>query len=213
MQVNSFSLGPLGTNCYIVSHQSSCLIFDPSGEPDVIKEFIEEEKLTPQAILLTHAHFDHIGALDELRHAYNIDVYLHPNEKNWLETPNLNRSNVFFGDNGSIQTEAPDVLLTEGNLSIAPFEFEVVHTPGHSPGSATFMFKEAGFIISGDVLFHNGVGRTDLPEGSMEELAHSISTKLYPLPDETQVYAGHNIPTTIGQEKYENPFTLQFYQP
>lgn len=213
MQVNSFSLGPLGTNCYIVSHQNSCLIFDPSGEPEVIKQFIEEENLTPQGILLTHAHFDHIGALHELRHTYNVDVYLHPNEKNWLETAELNRSTVFFGENGSIQTEAPDVLLTEGSLTIAPFKFEVIHTPGHSPGSATFIFKEDGFIISGDVLFHNGVGRTDLPEGNMEELAHSISTKLYRLPDETQVYAGHNIPTTIGQEKHENPFTLQFYQP
>lgn len=213
MQVHSFSLGPLGTNCYIVSHQGSCLIFDPSGEPEVIKNFIEEENLTPQAILLTHAHFDHIGALHDLRYTYNVDVYLHANEKNWLETPNLNRSNAFFGDSGSITTEAPDKLLTEGELTIGLFDMQVVHTPGHSPGSATFIFKEENFIISGDVLFHNGVGRTDLPEGSMDELAQSISAKLYTLADDTQVYPGHNIPTTIGQEKYENPFTLQFYQP
>ncbi|HLQ95807.1 MAG TPA: MBL fold metallo-hydrolase [Pseudogracilibacillus sp.] len=213
MQVHSFSLGPLGTNCYIVSHQDSCLIFDPSGEPEVIKNFIEEENLTPQAILLTHAHFDHIGALHDLRYTYNVDVYLHSNEKNWLETPNLNRSNVFFGESGSIITEAPDKLLTEGELIIGPFEMEVIHTPGHSPGSATFIFKDENFIISGDVLFHNGVGRTDLPEGSMDELAQSISQKLYTLADDTQVYPGHNVPTTIGQEKHENPFTLQFYQP
>src|SRR5699024_4828119 len=155
MQVNSFSLGPLGTNCYIVSHQNSCLIFDPSGEPEVFKQFIEEENLTPQGILLTHAHFDHIGALHELRHTYNVDVYLHPNEKNWLETAELNRSTVLFGENGSIQTGEPAVLLTEGSLTIVPVKFEVIHPPSQFSGSATFVFREDGFIIRGDVLLHN----------------------------------------------------------
>src|SRR5699024_12605707 len=108
MQVNSFSLGPLGTNCYIVSHQNSCLIFDPSGEPEVIKQFIEEENLTPQGILLTHAHFDHIGALHELRHTYNVDGYLHRNEKNWLETAELKRLTLLFVYKVSIKTEGYD---------------------------------------------------------------------------------------------------------
>src|SRR5699024_474523 len=98
MKVASFSLGPLGTNCYIVQHGSNCLIFDPSGESQVIIDYIEKEKLTPQAILLTHAHFDHIGALDVPRKEYNLSVYLHESESAWLENPTLNRSSLYFGE-------------------------------------------------------------------------------------------------------------------
>lgn len=213
MNVERLSLGPLGTNCYIVSKDDNCLIFDPSGESEVIIQYVEENKLTPKAILLTHAHFDHIGALHVLRNKYNLNVYLHENEKDWLEDPNLNRSNVFFGETGAIRTAKPEKILAEGKLQIAGFEMNIVHTPGHSPGSVTFIFADKQFIISGDVLFPMGVGRTDLPEGSMEQLAESIVTKLYQLPDEYTVYPGHNVTTTIGREKHENLYTLQFFQP
>lgn len=209
MFVKTFSLGPLGTNCYIVHDQDQCLIFDPSGEAEIIKKYIEKEQLTPKAILLTHAHFDHIGALHDLRHMYNLDVYLHENEKSWLEDSKLNRSIHFFGEQAVISTDAPDQILSEGPLEIGHFTFKAIHTPGHSPGSVTFIFSEDQFIISGDVLFHHGIGRTDLPEGSMEQLISSIS-RLYLLPDNYTVYAGHNIATTIGAEKKENPYTLHF---
>lgn len=212
MQVQSLSLGPLGTNCYIISKEKQCVIIDPSGEPDKIIHNISESNLTPKAILLTHAHFDHIGALDTIRKKYNIEVYLHEKESEWLKNPALNRSSIFFGNEGAISTEDPEQLLSEGKIQIGAFTIDVLHTPGHSPGSVTFIFEDEPFIVSGDVLFQQGIGRTDLPEGSLEQLAQSIVTKLYSLPDDFTVYPGHGMNTTIGIEKASNPFTLQFFK-
>ncbi|MFD2133545.1 MBL fold metallo-hydrolase [Pseudogracilibacillus auburnensis] len=211
MEIQTLSLGPLGTNCYIVSKNNECLIFDPGGDANLIVQYVTKNKLTPKAILLTHAHFDHIGAVDLLRKKYAISVYLHENEKDWLDDPSLNRSSLFFGRDGGIKTEKPEHILTEGTIQIGAFSIEVIHTPGHSPGSVTFIFKEEKLIVSGDVLFQQGIGRTDLPEGSINELANSIVTKLYTLPNECIVYPGHGPNTTIGSEKASNPFTRQFY--
>lgn len=212
LQVKSMSLGPLGTNCYIVSHDHEAIIFDPSGEAEKIISYLEDSNLKPLAILLTHAHFDHIGALDEVRKHYDIDVYLHEAEADWLVDPELNRSSLYFPESNWIQTELPEKQVDEGTLSIGPFKMDVVHTPGHSPGSVTYIFHEQEFIVSGDVLFRLGIGRTDLPGGSIEQLAKSIVHHLYSLPDQFKVFAGHNIQTTIGTEKHENPYTRQFYK-
>lgn|SRR5699024_3799223 len=212
MKVKTFSLGPLGTNCYILSKDHACLIVDPGGDSNIIKDYITTNALTPSAILLTHAHFDHIGAVDDIRKEYNLDVYLHASEKEWLEDASLNRSDIFMGVANGYTTEAPDVLLVEGELQIDTFSMKVVHTPGHSPGSVTFIFEDEKCIVSGDVLFQRGIGRTDLPEGSMEQLAESIVSKLYTLDDHYDVYPGHGPATNIGDEKRMNPFTLQFYR-
>lgn len=213
MEVKTLSLGPLGTNCYILSKGHTCLIVDPGGDAAMIKKYLSTNDLSPEAILLTHAHFDHIGAVDEIRKKYNLDVYLHKAEKDWLEDPALNRSDLFMGAAGAYKTDAPDVLLDEGTLRLGEFLMQVVHTPGHSPGSVTFIFEEEGCIVSGDVLFQRGIGRTDLPEGSMEQLAQSIVTKLYALDGHYEVYPGHGPKTNIADEKQMNPFTLQFYRP
>lgn len=210
MHIQTLSLGPLGTNCYIITKGKACLIVDPGGNPDVIENYVTKHELAPQAILLTHAHFDHIGAVDALRKKYALDVYLHDQEKEWLKNPHLNRSSLFLGENGAIITEHPEHLLGEGELQIGEFTMHILHTPGHSPGSVTFVFPNEQFIVSGDVLFQQGIGRTDLPEGSIEQLAKSIMTKLYTLPDEFVVYPGHGPKTRIGEEKQTNPFTLQF---
>src|SRR5699024_7443219 len=121
------------------------------GEPEKVITFIEENKLQPLAILLTHAHFDHIGAVDSIRKQYKIDVYLHKNEKDWLNNPELNRSAVYFGEDGAIRTAAPDYDVKVRPLKIGPFEMDVIHTPGHSPGSVTYIFHDKACIVSGDV--------------------------------------------------------------
>lgn len=210
MIIETFSLGSLGTNCYIISKEHNCLIVDPGGDPEIIEKYLKDHDLKPQAILLTHAHFDHIGAVDEIRKKYEIDVYLHENEQHWLEDATLNRSALFL--DGGFTTTKPEKILTPGKLTIGSFTCDVVHTPGHSPGSVSFIFNDQKFIVSGDVLFNRGIGRTDLPEGSIDQLANSIVTHLYTLPDDMIVYPGHGPSTVIGDEKRNNPFTLQFYR-
>lgn len=212
MNIETLSLGPLGTNCYIISKKEKCLIVDPGGDAEIIADFLKENQLQPEAILLTHAHFDHIGAVDELRKKFNLEVYLHENERDWLENANLNRSSFFFGESAAITTDPPEHMLKPGSLTIGPFTFEVKYTPGHSPGSVSFIFDEEKFVVSGDVLFHQGIGRTDLPGGSIEQLADSIVNVLYQLPDDFEVFPGHGPSTFIGDEKDTNPFTLQFYR-
>lgn len=204
MQIQRMSLGPLGTNCYIIYDQSKALIVDPGGDADQVIAYLLQETLTPSAILLTHAHFDHIGAVNKLRKHFNINVYLHENEADWLEEPRLNGSYRFVGE--EISTSRPDGLLVPGKMQVSSFEFEVVHTPGHSPGSVSFIFHKEQLVFSGDVLFQQGIGRTDLIGGSMEQLEASIRTQLYTLDDKYTVYPGHGPKTSIGQEKRNNPY-------
>jgi len=198
------SLGELGTNCYIVYDENNALIVDPGGDPEKVIVFLESQNVKPQAILLTHAHFDHIGGVDTLRKHFNIDVYLHENEAEWLGEPSLNRSTAFTRK--EIKTGRPDHFLEPGKMNLSTFKFDVIHTPGHSPGSVSFIFTDEAFIISGDVLFQQGIGRTDLPGGSMEQLEKSIRQSLYSLEDTFIVYPGHGSYTTIGAEKRNNPF-------
>ena len=210
MKIKTLSLGPLGTNCYIVSDKKNALVFDPGGDAEQIVDYLKKEELNLEAIVLTHAHFDHIGGVDYLRKEYDVKVYMHEKESDWLENPDLNRSILFLGPDAGIKTNKPEELLQEGEYELGNFKFEVAHTPGHSPGSISFIFKEHDCVISGDVLFHHGIGRTDLPGGSIEELATSILNKLYTLPDNFVVYPGHGTSTTIGIEKSTNPYTNQF---
>ncbi|KPH71775.1 MBL fold metallo-hydrolase [Oceanobacillus caeni] len=204
MEVLTLSLGPLGTNCYIIISAGEALIIDPGGEASKVIEMLTSKNATPKAILLTHAHFDHIGAVEDLRNHYNIEVYLHENERDWLLDPQLNGSFKFVGN--EIKTEKPEHYLSEGNLTISSFIFEVRHTPGHSPGSVSFVFEKEQWVFGGDVLFYGGVGRTDLLGGDMSQLIQSIQNKFYSLPDDFTVYPGHGPKTSILFEKSNNPF-------
>ncbi|MCY8232951.1 MBL fold metallo-hydrolase [Priestia filamentosa] len=204
------SLGPVGTNCYVVANEKKeCLIFDPSAEGHKIMALIKEKGLKPQAILLTHAHFDHIGALDEVRDRFDVPVYVHKKEKDWLGDPSKNAS-ASFPLGPVTAKEATNLWDVEGEKTIGNFSFSVLETPGHTPGSVSYVFKEDDFVISGDVLFAGSIGRTDLPGGNHEELLESIHKKMLTLGETMLVLSGHGEETTIEREMDSNPFLNGF---
>lgn len=204
MNLHVMSLGPIGTNCYIVYEGEHAIIIDPGAEPNKILDFLTQKNLKVEAILLTHAHFDHIGALEEVRNHTGAKVYLHEQELSWLSDPQLNGSQKLIGN--EIVAHDADAVLTSGEMELATFSFTVLHTPGHSPGSVSFLFEKDQFIISGDVLFYQGIGRTDLPGGNLDVLISTIQEKLYRIGDHYTVYPGHGSKTSIRQEKLHNPF-------
>lgn len=189
-------------NCYIIYEGNKALIVDPGFEPDKISAEIDHLGVTPAAILLTHCHFDHIGALEAIRSRYSIPVYVSPLEQEWLVDPTLN-----FSANREQPVSARPAEFefeTLKTYDINGLTFNVLPTPGHSPGSVSFIFDD--FAVVGDALFKGSIGRTDLPYGDTEQLLAGIKEQLFTLPDETPVYSGHGEPTTIGHEKRTNPF-------
>jgi glyoxylase-like metal-dependent hydrolase (beta-lactamase superfamily II) len=206
-------LGPIQTNCYLVyNEQKECLIFDPGEEPNRLLQFIQQKGLVPRAILLTHAHFDHIGAADALRDHYRINLYQHSLERKWLEDASFNGS-IFFSPNSPMRLRVADEFIEqEGEFELHGFKFTIFHTPGHSPGSISYYFEEERIVISGDVLFKEGIGRTDLPGGDERTLLRSIHTKLLTLPEDTLVLSGHGDVTTIQDEMNNNPYLHAFFE-
>lgn len=162
MNWQQIPLGSYQTNCYILyNEEKQCIIIDPGNEGEALNEYLEREEFKPLAIILTHAHFDHIGAVDAVRDKWNIPLYVHELEAEWLTNPGMNGSGRFPG--GAIQARAAEHLLSdESDLDIGPFSFELLHTPGHSPGSLSYYMKEMNAVFSGDALFSGGIGRTDL---------------------------------------------------
>lgn len=204
-------LGPLQTNAYIIYNESrECLIIDPGEEGAALNNWLKSKKLSPLAILLTHAHFDHIGAVDEVRTMWDIPVYIHEKEKKWLVDPSKNGSRLFpIGK--EIKINPADHLFTkEQVLTISTFSCKVLETPGHSPGSVSFYFEDSAVIFSGDVLFEGSIGRTDLPGGNHELLLNSIHKKLLVLPEDVIVCSGHGNVTNIQVEMDSNPFLNGF---
>ncbi|WP_453994997.1 MBL fold metallo-hydrolase [Bacillus nitroreducens] len=211
MKWQRIPLGPLQTNAYILSNtQKDCVIFDPGGDGQKLNTVIRQQGLTPVAILLTHAHFDHIGAIDDVLAQWNIPVYIHEKEKEWLKDPALNGSASFIPGHEILSKVEPTILPKEGVFSIGEFTFDLFYTPGHSPGSASYYSKEVGVVFSGDALFQGSIGRTDLPGGSHNQLLTSIHEKLLTLPEDTIVLSGHGPETTIEAEMDYNPFLNGF---
>ena len=211
--VRMYSLGVVETNCYIVSNQEKeCLIFDPGDQGAALIKELHKNKLKPLAIFLTHSHFDHIGAVDVLRETYNIPVYIHEAEVNWLTDPMKNGSGK-YAELPNVTVKLPKdehIIRTEQAFTISNFEFNAIFTPGHSPGSISYIFEEEGFAIVGDTLFENSIGRTDLVGGSMKVLLDSIHKKLLSLPQEIIIYPGHGNYTTPANEMDSNPFLNGF---
>ncbi|SDN07726.1 MBL fold metallo-hydrolase [Sediminibacillus halophilus] len=204
MKIEKMPLGPLGTNCYLVIKDKVAMIVDPGGDADKLYTYLEEANINPIAILLTHAHFDHIGAVEDVRNRYQIPVLVHKAEADWLSNPNLNGSALFRME--PISAGPADKYIQSGEMDIGPFSFHIRETPGHSPGGVAFVFPEEKSVISGDSLFQRGIGRTDLPGGDFEVLVETIKSKLFSLPDDYTVYPGHGPETVIGDEKAHNQF-------
>ncbi len=204
MLIWSRELGEFATNCYIIAcpQTRESAVIDP-GVPDPwIKRTLAEQGLKPSLILLTHGHVDHIGGVAWVKSFTGAPVWVHPLDQPMLADPQLNGS-AFFGE--PITAPTPDRLLSEGDtVTVGNLVFQVLHTPGHTPGG--ICFYTPGHLIAGDTLFAGSVGRTDLVGGNWESLMRSIREKLLPLPPATMVYPGHGGTTTLGDEKEYNPF-------
>ncbi|MDH4258277.1 MAG: MBL fold metallo-hydrolase, partial [Candidatus Aminicenantes bacterium] len=196
--------GPLETNCYLVycPETLECAVVDPGAEAGNITHQIAEKELKPRLILNTHGHVDHIGANRDIKDKYDIPLFIHSADSPMLESVLQSEMGIFLGAKDS---PPADHFLDDGEeIKIGKSHLKVIHTPGHSPGSVSFLGD--GFLLSGDTLFFGGVGRTDLPGGSWQEMADSIRNKILTMPEEMIVLPGHGPHTTVGQEKWSNPF-------
>ena len=205
IEIKSMTLGMVATNCYLIINKETkeALLIDPADNALRISNVIEENVCTLKAILLTHGHFDHIMALNELKKRYNVPVYAHEEEEDVLKQSSLNMSGMI----GQIYTTQADIYVKDGeHLKLAGLDIIVLHTPGHTKGGVCYYLPEEKVLMSGDTLFHCSIGRTDFPTGSMSQLVRSVKEQLFVLPDDVQVYPGHDIFKSIGYEKLYNPF-------
>ena len=205
--LRAWALGPFDTNCYVVTAPctAGCWIVDPGIGPQAVIKAVQAGGLRPEAVVLTHAHLDHVAGIGEVLRAFpGTPVLGHESERDWPGDPALNLSASY-----GIPIAVPGAtrFITEGDeLALGSDRWRVLHTPGHSPGGITLVNDRAGVAIVGDTLFAGSIGRSDFP-GSDERVLHgSIREKLYTLPDATEVACGHGEPTTIGREKRSNPF-------
>ena len=205
IEIKSMTLGMVATNCYLIINKETkeALLIDPADNALRISNVIEENVCTLKAILLTHGHFDHIMALNELKKRYNVPVYAHEEEEDVLKQSSLNMSGMI----GQIYTTQADIYVKDGeHLKLAGLDIIVLHTPGHTKGGVCYYLPEEKVLMSGDTLFHCSIGRTDFPTGSMSQLVRSVKEQLFVLPDDVQVYPGHDSVTSIGYEIQYNPF-------
>lgn len=210
MDIRRFEVGPFAENTYLLTIGNESLLIDPGFSND--REFAEfRSALANQnsrliAILLTHAHIDHVLGLPRVLAAFETDVFLnHTNLTPWRTIP---QQAQMFGLQAARESLnfTPKELAGDQPFKVGPFDMDVLYTPGHAPDHTSFWFRDERILIAGDTLFKGSVGRTDLYKGDKTLLKQSISEKLYSLPDDTEVLPGHGPATTIGEEKKSNPF-------
>ena len=203
VHVIDFQLGPLETNCFLVTNGSQAIVIDPGGDPESVLTYLKRKGLELSFILNTHFHFDHIMGNRALQQATGVPILASPEDDFLLQ------AQVKGGQGGF------------GFPEVEPFEYQALHpgdqswlgetcrvlaTPGHSPGNLSFHFPDSGMIFVGDLIFPGSVGRTDLPGGSTDQLLASVKEKVFTLPDSTALFSGHGPQTTVGREKKSNPF-------
>jgi hydroxyacylglutathione hydrolase len=207
--VKAFTFSPIQENTYLLyNEQGQAIMIDPGcyfpEERDVLQNFITQNDLKPELLLNTHCHLDHVFGNKWIHETWGLLLHIHEKEKKVLEfapASGLMWNLPFDNYNAEL------VYLNEQKkIQLGDDELELIFAPGHSPGHLCFYCRRQGFVIGGDVLFQESIGRTDLPGGDYDTLIHSIRTKLLVLPDATIVYSGHGEPTTIGHEKKFNPF-------
>lgn len=213
ISVQKFSFNGFQENTYVVFDQlKNCVIIDPGcyerHEEQELLAFINDNDLSPVALLNTHAHIDHVLGNQFVLDTYSIPFYLHENDLNTLHS--VENYAHLYGFSAYKKSPNPTHVLNDGDeLVFGAIHFKVFYTPGHAPGHVVFYNEENKFVINGDVLFNGSFGRVDLPGGELETLKKSIFTIMFALPEETLVYCGHGPETTIGKEKRSN-YILQF---
>lgn len=204
--MKSFTVGPLGVNCYILESRDECLVIDPGGGADEILNYINSSGKCLKLIVNTHGHGDHIGAVEALRKATGAVYMVHAADEDMVMDANINLSGP-MGFPTSLSK--PDVLLKENDtVSLGDISLKVIHTPGHTPGGICLFGEYEGgpVLFSGDSLFAEGIGRCDFPGGSMDTLVGVLKEKIMTLPPDTKVYPGHGPSTEIGWERTHNPY-------
>jgi len=195
MIIKKYSLGLLQTNCYFLVEDNDLILIDPGDEASFILEEIQRQKLNLIGIFATHGHFDHIGAVGEIQQSFNIPFYI--NQKDLFLVKRLNETAKYFlGYNPYFLPPKNIKKLNNKTFHVSRFTFDVISTPGHTPGSVCFYFEKEKLIFTGDTLFKDGVGRTDFSYSSRKDLENSLK-KIFSLPKKTAVYPGHGGETTI----------------
>ena len=204
LTLKTYTVGPLMENCYLLTDEASraAVFVDPGEDAPALLKALQGLELS--AIWLTHAHFDHIGAIADIAAVWSVPVLLHPDDR--VLYANAHQAAQMW-DVPFKQPTTPTTDLSAGQvLNVAGQEVHCLFTPGHAPGHIAFYLPSEGYVLAGDALFQGSIGRTDLPLGNHEQLLESVRTQLLTLPDETVVYPGHGPKTTVGAEKRSNPF-------
>jgi glyoxylase-like metal-dependent hydrolase (beta-lactamase superfamily II) len=204
MRITSYPLGPLDTNCYVLDHQGRALAVDPGGDPADVLDFLKDQGLVLEHILVTHMHFDHMYGCAALARATGVPITA-PEDDRFLMDTELGGGGVYGFPRVEPFQSLPAVT---GECSFIGLACRCLPTPGHSPGSVSYYFPDAAAAFVGDVIFYRSVGRTDFPGGDADQLKRGVQEQIFTLPGGTTLYPGHGMETTVDSEKRHNPFFL-----